>query len=85
MNIVYSFFTSIQYIYRGTDVQAPHGIPFDVLDRLLIIRTLTYTVSEIEKIIGVRAAAEKIPLGFFLSSSSSLLFFFLFLLFLIKK
>ena len=63
-------------------MQAPHGIPFDVLDRLLIIRTLTYTVSEIEKIIGVRAAAEKIPLGFFFGSFS--LPFSLLLVFLTK-
>lgn len=28
---------------RGTDIVAPHGIPVDLLDRLLIIRTLPYS------------------------------------------
>ena len=41
---------------RGTDdIQAPHGIPTDLLDRLLIIRTLPYTVEEIGLIVRLRA------------------------------
>jgi len=44
---------------RGTDdIQAPHGIPADLLDRLLIIRTLPYTVDEIRLIIRLRAKTE---------------------------
>ena len=44
---------------RGTDdIQAPHGIPSDLLDRLLIIRTLPYTVDEISLIIRLRAKTE---------------------------
>lgn len=31
---------------RGTDVLSPHGIPVDLLDRLVIIRTLPYTPQE---------------------------------------
>jgi len=27
---------------RGTDMISPHGIPVDLLDRLLIIKTTTY-------------------------------------------
>jgi len=42
---------------RGTEIRAPHGIPFDVLDRLLIIRTLPYTIAEMKQIINVRATA----------------------------
>merc|ERR1712130_238693 len=29
---------------RGTDVSAPHGVPVDLLDRVMIIRTMPYTV-----------------------------------------
>ena len=34
-------------INRGTDVQAPHGMPLDLLDRIMIIRTLPYSTEEI--------------------------------------
>merc|ERR1712036_185836 len=29
---------------RGTEVTAPHGIPVDLLDRVMIIRTMPYTL-----------------------------------------
>lgn len=29
---------------RGTDMVSPHGIPVDLLDRLLIIKTTTYSL-----------------------------------------
>lgn len=45
--------------YSGTDdIVSPHGIPLDLIDRLLIIRTLPYSVTEIEQIIKLRAATE---------------------------
>lgn len=45
--------------YSGTDdIVSPHGIPLDLIDRLLIIRTIPYTVSEIEQIIKLRAQTE---------------------------
>lgn len=47
---------------RGTDLIAPHGIPIDLLDRLLIIRTLPYTLEEIVKILSIRAQTESITL-----------------------
>ncbi|KAL1924739.1 uncharacterized protein VTP21DRAFT_4393 [Calcarisporiella thermophila] len=44
---------------RGTeDIVAPHGIPLDLLDRLLIVRTVPYTLEEIKIIIGIRARTE---------------------------
>ncbi|KAI8800533.1 TIP49 C-terminus-domain-containing protein [Cladochytrium replicatum] len=44
---------------RGTeDVVLPHGIPVDLLDRLLIIRTLPYTLEEITVIEAVKRLAE---------------------------
>jgi DNA helicase TIP49 (TBP-interacting protein) len=33
-------------VLRGTDISSPHGIPVDLLDRLVIIRTLPYTTAE---------------------------------------
>jgi len=47
---------------RGTDVEAPHGIPLDVLDRLLIIPMRPYTRDEIREIIRIRAAEEDVKL-----------------------
>ena len=40
---------------RGTDMSSPHGIPVDLLDRLVIIRTLPYTPQEIVQILALRA------------------------------
>ncbi|KAJ1550804.1 RuvB-like protein 1, partial [Cladochytrium tenue] len=40
------------------DLLAPHGIPVDLLDRVLIIRTLPYTHDEIKIIITIRAKTE---------------------------
>eukprot|EP00560_Eucampia_antarctica_P000130 CAMPEP_0197834950 /NCGR_PEP_ID=MMETSP1437-20131217/24197_1 /TAXON_ID=49252 ORGANISM="Eucampia antarctica, Strain CCMP1452" /NCGR_SAMPLE_ID=MMETSP1437 /ASSEMBLY_ACC=CAM_ASM_001096 /LENGTH=455 /DNA_ID=CAMNT_0043440013 /DNA_START=68 /DNA_END=1435 /DNA_ORIENTATION=+ len=45
---------------RGTDILSPHGIPVDLLDRMLIIRTMTYTVEEMIQILSIRASVEKI-------------------------
>ena len=35
---------------RGTDINCPHGIPVDLLDRLVIIRTQTYDVADMIKV-----------------------------------
>jgi len=43
---------------RGTDIHSAHGIPLDLLDRLLIIRTLPYSEEEMVQIIKLRAATE---------------------------
>ena len=45
---------------RGTDVSSPHGIPVDLLDRMLIIRTMPYSLEEIVQIISIRAETESI-------------------------
>lgn len=48
---------------RGTeDIISPHGVPLDLLDRLLIIRTLPYSRSEIEQILKIRAQTEGISI-----------------------
>ena len=45
---------------RGIEMKAPHGIPVDLLDRLLIIRTLPYSLNEIVQILAIRCATEGI-------------------------
>jgi DNA helicase TIP49 (TBP-interacting protein) len=47
---------------RGTDFSSPHGIPMDLLDRLLIIRTMPYTAQEMVDIISIRARIENVQL-----------------------
>jgi RuvB-like protein 2 len=39
---------------RGTKYQSPHGIPLDLLDRVLIISTQKYNDEDIKEIIRVR-------------------------------
>lgn len=47
---------------KGTDIIAPHGIPLDLLDRLLIITTREYTPDEVREILKIRALEEKVEL-----------------------
>ena len=47
---------------RGTDVLAPHGIPVDLLDRMLIVRTMPYSVEEMIQIMSIRANIEGIEI-----------------------
>lgn len=45
---------------KGTEISSPHGIPVDLLDRLLIIKTHTYTKAEMKAILEIRAEVEGI-------------------------
>ncbi|RLG87168.1 MAG: TATA box-binding protein [Thermoprotei archaeon] len=47
---------------RGTDIESPHGVPLDVLDRLLIIPVRPYTPEEMREIIKIRADEEDVEL-----------------------
>jgi len=47
---------------RGTDYKSPHGIPLDLLDRMLIISTQPYTQREIRRIIDIRAEEEDVEM-----------------------
>jgi RuvB-like protein 2 len=47
---------------RGTDYISPHGIPLDLLDRLMIISTQPYEVDDIRKILEVRSQQEEVDL-----------------------
>lgn len=48
---------------RGTKTKSPHGIPVDVLDRMLIVPTMPYTVQEMILICKIRAATEGMELS----------------------
>ncbi|XGW20531.1 hypothetical protein V3C99_003934 [Haemonchus contortus] len=48
---------------RGSDEMSPHGMPRDLLDRVLIVPTIEYSVEELKKIISIRAAAEHVNLS----------------------
>lgn len=47
----------------GDDMKSPHGIPPDLIDRLLIVRTLPYSHDEISQIVAKRAKLESIVLS----------------------
>ncbi|XP_035770710.1 ruvB-like 2 [Neolamprologus brichardi] len=48
---------------RGTNYQSPHGIPIDLLDRLLIIATSPYTEKETKQILKIRCEEEDVELS----------------------
>jgi len=51
-------------VIRGTDdIVAPHGMPLDFIDRLMIVRTKQYNQEEIKEIIGLRAQVEGITIN----------------------
>merc|ERR1719473_1643496 len=43
---------------KGTEIVSPHGMPVDLLDRLVIVRTLGYSVDEIVQVLSIRAETE---------------------------
>lgn len=47
----------------GIEMRSPHGIPRELLDRLLIIRTQSYTEEETVKILTLRAKAESLAIS----------------------
>eukprot|EP00963_Diacronema_lutheri_P002422 scaffold155_cov347-Pavlova_lutheri.AAC.101 len=48
---------------RGTSYQSPHGIPVDLLDRLLIISTEPYSEREIRMILDIRCEEEDVAMS----------------------
>lgn len=48
---------------RGTNYQSPHGIPIDLLDRLLIISTTPYEENEIKQILKIRCEEEDVEMS----------------------
>lgn len=48
---------------RGTNQVSPHGIPIDLLDRLLIITTKPYELDEIKQILKIRCEEEDVEIS----------------------
>ncbi|KAJ2924354.1 hypothetical protein H1R20_g9770, partial [Candolleomyces eurysporus] len=47
---------------RGTKFRSPHGLPVDLLDRVLIVSTKPYEENEIQQIIKIRCQEEDVQL-----------------------
>jgi RuvB-like protein 2 len=47
---------------RGTNYKSPHGIPIDLLDRLMIISTVPYSESEVQRILDIRCEEEDVEM-----------------------
>ncbi|KAI0800486.1 TIP49-domain-containing protein [Fomes fomentarius] len=48
---------------RGTNMHSPHGLPTDLLDRVLIVSTQPYTPEDISQIIKIRCEEEDVSLS----------------------
>ncbi len=48
---------------RGTNYKSPHGLPIDLLDRLLIVPTQPYGRAEIKEILGIRCEEEDVDVS----------------------
>jgi RuvB-like protein 2 len=48
---------------RGTDYKSPHGIPIDLLDRLMIISTTPYSETEVRRILEIRCEEEDVEMA----------------------
>jgi DNA helicase TIP49 (TBP-interacting protein) len=44
----------------GTEILSPHGMPLDLLDRIMIIKLAPYGVEDMAKILKLRAEVEGI-------------------------
>lgn len=47
---------------RGTNYKSPHGLPLDLLDRVVIVSTHPYQKDEIQQILAIRAQEEEIDM-----------------------
>ncbi|ODV90882.1 hypothetical protein CANCADRAFT_113130 [Tortispora caseinolytica NRRL Y-17796] len=47
---------------RGGSYKSPHGLPADLLDRVIIITTQPYSEDEISKILAIRATEEEVEI-----------------------
>jgi RuvB-like protein 2 len=48
---------------RGTNYKSPHGIPIDLLDRLMIISTQPYEEAEVRRILEIRGEEEDVEMS----------------------
>lgn len=47
---------------RGTNYKSPHGLPLDLLDRLMIVPTTAYTEEEVRRILEIRCEEEDVEM-----------------------
>lgn len=47
---------------RGTNTVSPHGLPLDLLDRVVIMPTYPYTAPELQQILSIRAQEEEVDI-----------------------
>lgn len=47
---------------RGTTYRSPHGLPIDLLDRLMIVMTKPYSPDELKRILQIRAEEEDVEM-----------------------
>ena len=47
---------------RGTQYKSPHGLPVDLLDRLVIIHTNPYEEEELAEILNIRCEEEDVEM-----------------------
>ena len=47
---------------RGTNYKSPHGLPLDLLDRMVIIHTTPYTKDELRQILNIRYEEEDVDI-----------------------
>ena len=50
---------------RGTKFRSPHGLPMDLLDRVLIVSTKPYSEDDIQQIIQIRSVNISLDIFFF--------------------
>jgi len=51
-----------QCTIKGTDdIVSPHGMPMDLLDRIMIVKLVPYNVDDMMQILKIRAETESIP------------------------
>uniref|UniRef100_F7HV97 RuvB-like helicase n=1 Tax=Callithrix jacchus TaxID=9483 RepID=F7HV97_CALJA len=48
---------------RGTSYQSPHGVPIDLLDRLLIVSTTHYSEKDTKQILRIRCEEEDVEMS----------------------
>merc|ERR1719505_462894 len=48
---------------RGTNYKSPHGIPLDLLDRLMIISTSPYEEKDLQQILKIRCEEEDVEMS----------------------
>lgn len=60
---IYAVLFFLKLIRGAEDIISPHGLPLDLLDRVMIIRTLPYSFDETLAILRIRAETENLKVS----------------------